>query len=232
MIGAAWGVFRALRRAGYIQTSRSPAILQPGSGPEDDRILAIANELLPKFKVVGKRHLEGLAWTDSSQWYWINTNLRFKKPPHLILWNRFRGTLTLNEWRTLLSYYFVSGRLHLRSLQGYLWSWFLPIILLVLAGLGVGDVFGNPAGQLFDVSAGPLIGLWFILRFFPIAKETILRQDKWAAQKIGQDSLLTLLRKIDSLALPEIETAKKRAGWVARLWPVPSITERINNLQS
>jgi hypothetical protein len=104
--------------------------------------------------------------------------------------------------------------------------------LLVLVGLGVEDVFGRPVGLLFRVSTAPLIGLWFIVRFFPMVKETILRQDKWASQKIGQDSLLALLRKIDSLALPEVEMAKKRPGWIARLWPMHSITERIYNLQS
>jgi hypothetical protein len=170
MIGAAWAVFRTLRGAGYIQTSRSPTIVQPGSGPDDETILAIANELLPKFKVVGKRHIEGLAWTNNSQWYWINTNLRFKKPPHLILWNRFRGMLTPDDWRTLLSYYFVSGRLHLRSLQGFL-RWFLPFTFLVFVGLGVEDVFGRPVGLLFRVSTAPLLGPWFIVNSFRLRRK-------------------------------------------------------------
>ncbi len=41
---------------------------------------------------------------------------------------------------------------------------------------------------------------------------------------------LELFKKIDGLNLPEVENAKRRKGWIARLWPVPNITERIANL--
>ena len=230
MLGA-WGIYSGLVRAGYIQPTRSPPILQAGSGPEDDRILMIANELLSKFKLRGTRFFETLAWTENSQWFWINMNQGFRKPRQLVLWIRFRGMLSPDEWRTLLSYYFIWGKLHLRSLVGFLW-WLLPSFLYVLAGLGVYSVFGYPAGPLFDVSGGPIIGLCLLLRFFPMTKETFLRQDKWAARSMGQSSLLALFKKIDSLEIPEILNSKRRTGWIATLWPMPNITERISNLQS
>jgi len=47
---------------------------------------------------------------------------------------------------------------------------------------------------------------------------------------VGQRPLLDLFKKIDSFQLPRVENAKKRHGWVARLWPMPNITERIQNL--
>jgi hypothetical protein len=59
-----------------------------------------------------------------------------------------------------------------------------------------------------------------------------LKQDTWAANSLGRESLLRLFEKIDSLKLPEVENSKRRTGWIARLWPVPNITERTENLNS
>jgi hypothetical protein len=49
---------------------------------------------------------------------------------------------------------------------------------------------------------------------------------------LGRENLLRLFEKIDSLKLPEVENSKRRTGWIARLWPVPNITERTENLNS
>jgi Zn-dependent protease with chaperone function len=78
---------------------------------------------------------------------------------------------------------------------------------------------------------GTLFLAWFI-RIFPWAKKMSLRQDTWAANSLGRENLLRLFEKIDSLKLPELENAKRRTGWIARLWPMPNITERIENLNS
>ena len=57
-----------------------------------------------------------------------------------------------------------------------------------------------------------------------------MRMDRWVAKQMEQIALLGLFKKIDSFQLPRIENAKQRHSWVVRLWPVPNITERIQNL--
>jgi hypothetical protein len=64
-----------------------------------------------------------------------------------------------------------------------------------------------------------------------MTRRTTLRQDKRVAGLIGQRALLDVFKKIDQLQLPRIENAKRRHGWVAWLWPLPNITERIQNLR-
>ncbi len=62
-------------------------------------------------------------------------------------------------------------------------------------------------------------------------RKLFLRLDSVAAQSMGSMILLSLFKRIDMLQLEENEDAKKREGWVARLWPEPNITERIDNLK-
>jgi len=57
-----------------------------------------------------------------------------------------------------------------------------------------------------------------------------LRWDKWVAEVVGQRALLDLFKKIDSFKLSRVENAKQRHGWTLRLWPIPNIIERIQNL--
>ena len=78
---------------------------------------------------------------------------------------------------------------------------------------------------------GTLLLTWFI-RIFIWAKKMNLKQDIWAADSLGRENLLRLFEKIEGLKLPEVENAKRRTGWIARLWPMPNITERIKNLSS
>jgi hypothetical protein len=42
---------------------------------------------------------------------------------------------------------------------------------------------------------------------------------------------LNVFNKIDPLQLPRIKNAKRRHGWLAQLWPMPNITERIQSLR-
>ena len=41
---------------------------------------------------------------------------------------------------------------------------------------------------------------------------------------------MEVFKKIDQLYLRRVENTKKRHGWTLRLWPMPNITERIQNL--
>jgi hypothetical protein len=96
----------------------------------------------------------------------------------------------------------------------------------ILANLEYGLQGGRFYGQ-FIAGPGALVLLIIVL---PLGKRFILSWDRWVAEVMGQRTLLDLFNKIDSLQLPRIENAKKRHGWVARLWPMPNITERIQNL--
>jgi hypothetical protein len=89
---------------------------------------------------------------------------------------------------------------------------------------------GLPGGRFYgQLIAGPAALILLVLTF-PLGKRLAMRMDRWVAEQVGQRALLDLFKKIDSFRLPRIENAKRRRGWVARLWPMPNITERIQNL--
>jgi hypothetical protein len=98
----------------------------------------------------------------------------------------------------------------------------------ILANLEYGLQGGRFYGQFI---AGP-VALVLLILILPLGKKLALRWDRWVAEEIGRSTLLDLFKKIDSFKLPRVENAKKRHGWVARLWPMPNITERIENLTS
>jgi hypothetical protein len=57
-----------------------------------------------------------------------------------------------------------------------------------------------------------------------------LKQDRWIAKVVGAKSLLNVFQKIDRLELPDVENGKRRKGWIAWIWPLPNMTERLDNL--
>ena len=62
----------------------------------------------------------------------------------------------------------------------------------------------------------------------------IARVPSWidvAHHLLGKEALISVFKRIDQLQLPQIENAKNRCGWIAPLWPMPNITERIKYLE-
>jgi hypothetical protein len=204
---------------------------QPGSGPEDDSILSMARELQCRVKRPKFGEITSLAWSEYQQWYsigWKRKNIR--NPFTLLLPEDLRGRLELAEWKILLTYYFLHLKPRLRIVLRYFWSVIGGFMLIPVGGILANLEYGLQGGRFYgQFIAGPA-ALALLILILPLGKKLALRWDRWIAEEIGRSALLDLFKKIDSFKLPRVENAKKRHGWVARLWPTPNITERIKNL--
>jgi hypothetical protein len=204
---------------------------QPGSGPEDESILSIGRELQRAVKRPKFGEITSLAWSEYQQWYsigWKRKNIR--NPFTLLLPEDLRGRLALAEWKILLTYYFLHLKPRLRIVLRYFWSVIGGFMLIPVGGILANLEYGLQGGRFYgQFIAGPAV-LVLLIFILPLGKKLALRWDRWVAEEIGRSALLDLFKKIDSFQLPRVENAKKRHGWVAGLWPMPNMTERIHNL--
>jgi len=229
MIGT---IFGGLIRAGYLTPREPESHPQMASVDESNLLLATASQLLGEARLPRARSVGTISWSQNLPWYACRFKREgFRKPFQLVLPASLRAALALDDWKILFAYYF--DRLKPRlSLAMKFWAELfvpVPVLLFVLAGF---KLYSNNVLLLFgNAITGALFLVWFI-RIFPWAKKVSLKQDTWAANSLGRENLLHLLEKIDSLKLPEVENAKRRTGWIAHLWPMPNITERIENLNS
>ncbi len=232
-----WGGLEAflgvLIREHCIQPKLGP--LQPrvaGSGPEDVRILSMARELQSQVKRPKWRTIDSLAWSERQPWYSAGFKRKgLGKPMALLLCGDLRGELETEEWRTLLTYYFLNLKVASRLFLEFFGLSVGAIMLLILGGLVTSLMYGIQGGALYaQFVAGPG-SLIVLILIFPTARRLQLRQDKIVARSIGLEALLNVFMKIDGLQLPEIENAKRRHGLIAYLWPMPNIAERIEKLR-
>jgi hypothetical protein len=232
MYGAIVTISAFLIRPGYFEYQTGPILTpQPGSGPEDENILAMARELQLRVKRPKFGKISGIAWSEALPWYETGWIRGFRKPLLILLPADLRGRLDGEEWKTLLNYYYFAQRPGVRAfmilLLPVLMAIFLPLLVvgtLISMGLGPGAAY-----LYVRLIAGPIVLIGFIL-VFPTAKWLLLRNDRRIARQVGSRPLLEVFKRIDSLQLPRVENAKKRHGWTKRLWPMPNITERIQNL--
>jgi hypothetical protein len=212
--------------------------LEIGDGAVEKRMLEIVRAMLSKRRVAKRlRNVETLAWSDMQGW----ESPRFKwqgyrKPSMLVISAGLRERLEMQDWSTYLSWHYLE-RGWLKPRQ----TWYvaqpiiralLPALPVVAVGLALSLSVGQYASQLFLSIFGPAVLMLAVYCLGPAFKELLLRIDTVAAESLGKGILLSLFTKIDGLQLRENENAKRRTGWIARLWPEPNITERINNLQS
>jgi hypothetical protein len=209
--------------------------LETGSSPEDERILAMANELLSERKRRRRpRSVQALAWSDRQVWYAPSFRWQgFREASRLILPLSLRNKLSLDGWGTFLDYYFMQNKPK-RVL--FTLAPLARISLLVVPFIGIDAILSFTTGQytsaLFGAAFGPLVVILFLISLGPAFRNLFLRADAVIGESLGNRKLLDLFEKIDQLQLPENESAKRRVGWAARVWPMPNITERIVNLQS
>jgi hypothetical protein len=204
---------------------------QPGSGPEDENILSMARDLQRQVNRPKFGEITDLAWSEYQPWYWAGWKRKsIRKPFILLLSTDLRGRLDAEEWKTLLTYYFLGLKPRLRLLLRLVGPFIVTIFLLILVGLVVSLEYGLQISRLYGQFVASPITLITLILLFANAKRVALRWDKWVAGLMDQRALLEVFKKIDQLQLPRLENAKKRHGWVAHLWPMPNITERIQNL--
>jgi hypothetical protein len=225
-------IIGGLVRAGYLTPRQLEPHPQVASVDETNLLLATASKLLGEARLPRARSVRTISWSQNLPWYaWRFRSEGFRKPSQLVLPASLRGKLAPDEWKIILAYYFEALKPRLSLAMTYYVELIVPVpvLLLVLAGF---KLYSNGVLLLFgNAITGILFLLWFI-RIFPWAKRMNLKQDTWAANSLGRENLLRLFEKIDSLKLPEVENSKRRTGWIARLWPVPNITERTENLNS
>jgi len=204
---------------------------QPGSGPEDENILSMARELQRVVKRPKFGEIMSLAWSEYQPWYWAGWKRKsIRKPFMLLLSADLRGKLSPEEWKILLTFYFLHLKPRLRIVLRYFWSVIGGFMLIPVGGILANLEYGLQGGRFYgQFIAGPA-ALVLLILILPLGKKLTLRWDRWVAEEVGQRPLLDLFKKIDSFQLPRVENAKKRQGWTLHLWPMPNITERIQNL--
>ncbi len=149
----------------------------------------------------------------------------------MILPARMMGKLTIEEWRPVIASSLVFEKKIKRSMRG---TTFLLTGLPLIVSLG-GTI---TAAILLQMSW--IIFLYPVL-LFPLAilggrrynsdlKKARVEADTQTSTVIGKDPLLQVLKKIDMMGLADIDRLKSGRGG-RRLASLPSITERIDNLQ-
>jgi hypothetical protein len=205
---------------------------QDGSFSDDKEILWKANELLPGIKLRRYHSVQSIDWADNQPWYWSHLSRKgFRGPTTLVLASSVRGRLGPDDWKTLLTYYFLQYKPVVRRFLGMIPRLVWPFVPVFFA-LGLASFIYGPRGALLlGQIVGPPVLFWDVPHFASAARKIFLEEDSRIAETVGVRKLLELFRKIDQLQLPDVENGKKRTGWIARLWPMPNITQRITNLE-
>jgi Zn-dependent protease with chaperone function len=142
------------------------------------------------------------------------------------------GKLTVEEWRPLIASSLVLEKKIKRSMRGrtFLLTG-LPIILALGGTIGVAIVLQ----MSWVIFLYPLILLPLAIlggrSYNSDLKKARMDADVHASAVVGKNLFLNVLKKIDNMGLNDIERLKSGRGG-RRLASLPSITERIENLQN
>ena len=226
-----------------------------GQGEEDSRILAIAKELCQQLHLV----YDPIAvyWI-----VWIRVGgLRVAPSDQCLLgmkgWGRgyvqfsaaLRGRLGPDELRPLIASALIwSLQPELRRRRRVLNVWMLSVLVSIVLGALFLRFFNsfiplNNPTDFFLVTPLFFLGLFVvILPIFLSARKVnlvlrryFLEADKLAAEVVGRTRMMETFRKIDGMRLADIEERKKEKVTVWKrggVFPWPSITERIQNLET
>ena len=203
---------------------------------QDSSILEAVRELAARLDVADPG-LEEVSWRDvagaSSKAYHIVPSDRAEFQPHtLILPARMKDALSVDEWRPILASTLAYRKLYSRIMRKRTPLLLIPLIVLIVLGVVLSLFIGTqlPAALMF---------VYFIV-IIPVLRgntrllyQGYLQADRTAASIVGREVFLAVLRKIDSLNLPDIEKSKK-PGFDSRkaVNPVPNILDRISNLEA
>ena len=142
------------------------------------------------------------------------------------------GKLTVEEWRPLIGSSLMFEKKIRRTLRGR---------AFLLTGLPLIVALAVPISAAIVLQMSWLIILYPVLvlplaylggrRYSSDLKKARLEADTQASAVIGKDSLMAVLKKIDNMGLDDIDRLKTGRGG-RRLAGLPSITERIENLQT
>jgi hypothetical protein len=142
------------------------------------------------------------------------------------------GKLSVEEWRLLIASSLLFEKKMKRRLRGKAFLLTaLPVILALAAPVAAAIVFHTALLiLLYPVLVIPLAYLGN-RSYSSDLKKARLESDIQASVVVGKDSLMGVLKKIDMMGLDDIDRLKTGRGG-RRLAGVPSIIERIENLQT
>jgi hypothetical protein len=152
-------------------------------------------------------------------------------PKKLILPARMQDAISVDEWRPIIASGLVYRKLHSQFRRKRAPLLLGPLIALVIVAFVL----------IYITGSSFWVGLWFLyfIVIIPVLRGNTrllyrcrLEADRTAAGIVGREAFLEVLRKIDSMKLPDIEKSKN-PGFDNRraVNPVPNITDRIANLE-
>ncbi len=146
---------------------------------------------------------------------------------------RLKGKLEPEEWRPLMA----ASLIYRKQLGGSfplkrLFATILSTLLLLLVGAGVSSyVFGNNYDLPFLFYIIVVVGPVFINGITQGGKKLRLQADLLAANVVGRDQFLSVLRKIEGLGLTDVKRTEMK-GFSRHFSSKPSVGERIANLSA
>jgi hypothetical protein len=193
----------------------------------DQDIVRAGHEVLQQLGMTFK--LSRISWTKWSPFLRVSSDECIFTGGALVLPFWMRGKLKPPEWTPLMA----SSLIYNRRLVWTMSDDAVITFLLVVA-LGIGGsafVFATLGGPALLVYLALLFGPFLQHRFSQVRRKLKLRADVEASRLVGASSFLTILEKINSLDMEDVERVKRRR--FARYFSSkPSITERILNLRA
>jgi hypothetical protein len=138
------------------------------------------------------------------------------------------GRLSVEEWQPLIASSLIYEKKVTRTLRRRL-VYAIGLVFLLLGGPLIASALLRMVwiAVFYVVFVVPAFFLAPRL-YYPYVKKARLLADTEASEVVGRDSILDVFKKIDMMGLWDIENRKTRRGGRRGL---PSITERIDNLQ-
>ncbi len=145
--------------------------------------------------------------------------------------DRMNGRLDPKEWRPLIASTLIYRKIIARNPPGSIVVSIAALFVLLVGGAGILlAIFGSAAGGLpfflYIVFVG---GPFLANRTTQGAKNQRLQADLETARIFGKEELLSVLRKIDGMGLPDVIKTEKR-GFSRHFSSKPGVAERIRNL--
>ena len=205
------------------------------TSPDDPKLLETAGSLGQRLDIVGL-NIRDIRWME-----WIPVGRSARSIPSdwctflrhsMVMPARMMGKLTVEEWRPLIASSIVFEKKEKRRLRGR---------AFLLTGMPLIVSLALPISVAFLLQMTWIIFLYPVL-VLPLAylgsksysrdlKKAKLGADRETSVVIGKNSLVDVLKKIDMMGLDDIDRLKTGRGG-RRLAGLPSITERIENLQT
>jgi len=174
-----------------------------------------------------------LRWLDRAIWSKINSDDCRFAADGVLFPDRMKGRLEPKEWRPLMA---SSLTFHKRLVWNMPGSTIVTVFItlgLMLLGAGIMSYAfgGGGAGLPLFLYVVLVIGPFLSNRTTQLRKSQRLQADLEAAQTVGTQEFLSVLRKIGEMELKDVLETEKR-GFSRHFSSKPSVTERIANLSS